>query len=261
MCYLKRPNNMNSCPLVSIIMPIYNTEKYVGEAIDSVLNQTYLNWELLLIDDCSTDLSREIAFKKSANDDRIFFFENHVNSGSGYTRNVGIDHSKGDFIAFLDSDDVWCKKKLELQISQMVEKSLDFTYGKYCYLDINGNFSEKFNKVSSSPISYRNLLKNNEIGCLTVVYNSKKIGKCYFSNHRNKQDYGLWLSILKKGFMAHSIDGVLGGYRKRRDSATGNKLKMLQKHLFFLMETQNIGFPKAFYYTVCWLYFATIKRF
>jgi teichuronic acid biosynthesis glycosyltransferase TuaG len=242
-------------------MPVYNTELYLNRAIESIVHQSYINWELIIINDCSTDSSFEIAKKWADSDTRISLIENKINSGSGVSRNYGIERSAGDFIAFLDSDDIWCHNKLEIQITFMLENSVNFSYGIYGYIDSNGNKNGKFNRISSYPISYENLIKNNEIGCLTAVYSSKSLGKCFLTNHRNKQDYGLWLSILKRGGKATPINEVLGYYQIRKDSATGNKLKMLKKHLFFLKETQNISYPKAFYYTIWWFYFASIKRF
>ena len=154
-------------PLVSIIMPAYNSEKYISESIESVIKQTYQNWELLITDDKSQDSTRTIVKSYSKKDPRIKLFFNSENGGAGVARNNSIKEANGRFIAFLDADDIWLPEKLEKQINFMLEGEYIFTYTAY----------QKFKGTSSlgiflppSTTTYNKLLSSNVIGCLTAVY-------------------------------------------------------------------------------------------
>jgi teichuronic acid biosynthesis glycosyltransferase TuaG len=153
----------------------------------------------------------------------------------------------------LDSDDIWVPKKLEIQIGFMEKNGWAFSHTSYGYIDPLGNRIKGTFHVSIHPISYTDLLKRTEISCLTAVYNQDKIGKHYLSNHRRKQDYALWLSILKSGVESFPIDMELAYYRIRPNSATNKKYKLILKHIKFLMETQNFSFLKSLYYTSYWM--------
>ena len=160
--------------LVSIIMPNYNSEKYVKESIQSVLDQTYQNWELILVDDCSTDNSLEIV--KSFGDDRIKIFQNETNSGAAVSRNYALRMAEGKWIAFLDSDDLWSPEKLSLQIDFMVKNNYHFSYTPYSHIDENSN---PLNVEVTGPrkISKRKMFRYDYIGCLTVIYNREYVGR------------------------------------------------------------------------------------
>jgi teichuronic acid biosynthesis glycosyltransferase TuaG len=243
---------MNS-DLVSIITPLYNAGLFIAEAYKSVVNQTYTNWEWIIVDDRSTDNSFEIINKLAENESRIIISQNPVNSGSGVTRNKAIEIAKGSIIAFLDSDDTWHPEKLERHVSFMNKNNAAFSHTSYGYIDESGNKIKNTFHVSAKPVSYYDLLKRTEISCLTAMYNAEKIGKFYMSEHKRKQDYALWLSILKSGVNSYGLDEELAYYRQRKGSATSAKYKLILKHFSFLKETQQMNYAQAAYYTSYWL--------
>lgn len=245
---------------VSIITPVYNASRFLEETADSVINQTYQDWEWMLVNDCSTDDSWEIMQRLAQKDQRIKIFSNPVNLKSGKTRNFAIENASGRFIAFLDADDKWHKDKLSIQIPFMVNNDYHFSHTSYGYLN------EKGEKIKStlhvSPIvDYQHLLKRTEISCLTAVYDAEKIGKFYMSEHARKQDYALWLSILKSGVKSYGIDQELAYYRQVNNSATSQKHKLILKHISFLKDTQDFTTLKAVYYTGFWMINGFVRYF
>ncbi|MDA7652804.1 glycosyltransferase [bacterium] len=246
---------------VSVITPCFNSEKTLDATIKSVLNQDFNDFEYFLIDDCSsTPECRDIIQHYASNDSRITPIFLDSNKGSGYSRNLCIEKSKGKYITFLDSDDIWLNTKLSTQIKIMNEFNTEISHGSYGYIDEIGNKLKKQYIVPSHPITYKMLLKNTSIGCLTAMYNSEKVGKMYMSLHRVKQDYALWLKILKKGYSSHPIESILGYYRIHNNSVTKNKAQMAMKHIAFLRETQKISTLLALYYTIHYAFNGLIKR-
>lgn len=211
-------------PLVSIITPSYNSTKFIPATIESVLAQTYQNWEMLIVDDCSKDESRNVIRKYTEKDARIKLIELTENSGAAVARNTAIKAAKGKYVAFLDSDDLWVPTKLEKQIGFMEENDYAFTYSKYQLMDVDG---QKLDRVIDIPneIDYKGLLSNTIIGCLTVVVNIEKTGPIEMPNIRTRQDFALWLSILKRGIKAHGFQEVLAYYRLVPGSISSNKVK------------------------------------
>ena len=239
--------------LVSIITPTYNSLPFLHLTAKSILDQTYSNWEWCVTDDCSTDGSWEVIQKLAESDDRIKPIRLTENSGSGLARNNAIERPTGRFIAFLDSDDIWPKEKLERHIAFMLENNAVFSHTSYGYIDEQGNRIKSTFRVSSHPVTYKHLLKRTEISCLTAIYDANSIGKFYMSEHRRKQDYALWLAILKSGVKSIPLDEELAFYRQRKGSATSNKRKLIFKHIEFLRTTQGFNYPQAGYYTLFWL--------
>jgi len=237
---------------VSIITPVYNSAKFIEETIESVQNQTYTNWEMIFVDDGSKDNSVEIIKNYQQGDERIRLYILDKNSGSGVARNKAILESKGEIIAFLDSDDIWVKEKLEKHVAFMVEKDAAFSHSSYGFIDEKGEIIKKTYHVSNVPVTYKKLLKRTEISCLTAMYDVRKTGKQYMPELMRKQDYGLWLSILKLGFNSIPLDQELAFYRQRRNSATSNKFKLILKHYYFLNKTQELSVFKSIYYTLYW---------
>jgi len=237
---------------VSIITPLYNNEKYIDECILSVLNQTYKRWEMIIVDDKSTDDSLKIAKEISKKNSKIKVFSLNVNEGAAIARNLAIKEAKGRYIAFLDSDDIWHKEKLNIQIGIMKKLNLSFSHTSYGYIKKDGTFSKKTLNTSIEPVGYKNLLKRTEISCLTAIYDCYKLGKFYMPNIRRKQDYALWLDILKTGETSYPINKCLAFYRQSVGSATSNKKKLIIKHYFFLKQTQNLNTIDSIYYTLCW---------
>lgn len=237
---------------VSIITPVYNAERFLRETAKSVISQVYQDWEWILVNDCSTDYSWNIMQELANRDRRIKIFTNIKNLKSGKTRNFAIKHASGRFIAFLDADDKWHSDKLAIQIPFMIDNNYSFSHTSYGYLDEDGNKIKSTFHVSEF-VTYRKLLKRTEISCLTAVYDAEKIGKFYMSEHARKQDYALWLSILKAGHHSYGIDKELAYYRQVSGSATSKKHTLILKHIEFLKDTQGFNTAKAVYYTSYWM--------
>lgn len=186
--------------LVSIITPMYNSEKFIEATIKSVLNQTYQEWEMLIIDDCSTDNSPNIVKSYMQQDSRIKCIKTETNKGVSNARNLALSKATGQFIAFLDSDDQWNSSKLEKQVNFMLENDYVISFTSYELMDEN---DKKLNKVIKVPpnVDYKRLLKGNILGCLTVVIDKSKLDFEIRMSGVRHEDYVLWLSILKKGIL------------------------------------------------------------
>lgn len=184
-------------PLVSIITPMYNSEKFILKTIESVINQTYSNWELLLIDDGSTDNTIQIVEDFKQKYTNIKLLQNPTNLGAAQSRNKGILEAKGDYIAFLDADDLWKPNKLDLQIQFMQTHNCDVSFSSYEQIDENVKPLNKL--VQAIPkLTYNKYLKTNYIGNLTGMYNAKTLGKITSPDLRKRQDWLLWLAAIKK---------------------------------------------------------------
>lgn len=220
-------------PLVSIITPIYNADKYLEATLTSIQNQTYGHWELILIDDASTDRSSLLARKFYTEDARIKYERMAQNSGTAVCRNRGIELANGDYIAFLDADDLWVPDKLEMQLEFMQRQACDVSFSSYQWIDEMGNPLHKRVRALKS-LSYQKQLKNNYIGNLTGMYCSKTLGKIYCPLLRKRQDWGLWLNAIKKsGKPAQGLQLDLAFYRKRKDAISTNKFTLVKYNYAF----------------------------
>ena len=248
--------------LVSIIMPNYNCEKFIDETIKSVLAQTYGNWELLIVDDCSTDGSIKIINSYCEKDERIKLFPNDKNCGAAASRNKALREAKGRWIAFLDSDDLWTPEKLEKQIAFMDSNNYKFSYTAYKQVDEQ---TKPLNVAVTGPgkISRRKMFRYCYIGCLTVMYDCSKIGivqiPVEIANGEN--DYAIWLKIAKR-YDCYYMGEFLSLYRVRKNSLSHKhiKLKMIKNHyrLFRISERKSaIG---ALFCTIRNLYFGFWKK-
>jgi glycosyltransferase involved in cell wall biosynthesis len=244
-------------PIVSIVMPCYNSSSYIQQSIDSVKNQTYDNWELIIVNDCSTDNSKEII--KSNNDARIKFIDLDVNIGVAEVRNIAIKESQGNFIAFLDSDDLWDREKLVIQINKMLAYNLDICYSAYRKIDSASNVVAKHIPVDETEITYSKLLKHNQIGFLTAIYNVDKIGKKYFIKVGH-EDFVYWLSILKQGYKAFGINQVLASYRVHSNGISANKLKSSGFTWKIYREIEKFSLQKSSLLFVQYALHATFKK-
>jgi glycosyltransferase involved in cell wall biosynthesis len=238
--------------LVSIVMPLFNSSGFMSRAIDSVFAQTYKDWELIIIDDCSNDGSYEIAYEYAKKDKRVKLIRQTENKGSAVTRNLGIENAKGRFIAFLDSDDIWVSQKLEKQIKFMLNNEAVLSYTAYQKMDERGNLGGVI--YVPPKVSYTDILKSNRIGCSTAIYDTEKLGKLYMPNIRRRQDHGLWLKILKIGYTAYGIDEPLTLYRIRQDSISGNKIKTLKDQWRIYREIEQLSLLKSIYYFTHYAY-------
>ncbi len=246
-------------PLVSIIMPCYNAESYVAQSIESVLAQTYDNWELLITDDVSTDKSVEILTQYCTKDDRINVLVPDYHQGIARTRNMSISRAKGRFVAFLDSDDVWYPEKLEKQIKFMLENDLAFTYSSYEVIDYQGK-TKKHKVKDAGVMSYNRYLRNTIICCGTVVIDRDKTGHFATPIIKTSEDMSLWLSIMKRGFHAYPVPGPLHKYRITPGSASSNKFNAACDVWRVYRKIEKLSLPKSIISFVCYLSNAAIKH-
>lgn len=220
--------------LVSIIMPAYNCVDYISESIKSVQNQSYRNWELIVADDNSTDGTVDAVRSMAADDNRIHLLETDINLGPAAARNRAMDVANGNYIAFLDSDDVWYPDKLSRQISFMEQMEYDFTYTAYEKINERG---EHMGVVISAPksVNYSSMLyQGDPIGNLTVVYNAEKLGKFYVPDIKKRNDFALWLKIMHDCDRAYGLDEVLASYRVRAGSISSTRKSKLIKYYWEL---------------------------
>ncbi|GAA0866135.1 glycosyltransferase family 2 protein [Paraclostridium tenue] len=232
---------------VSIITPVYNSEKFIRETIVSVLNQTYNNWEMIFIDDCSNDSSESIIKEYLNKDNRFKYIKLKKNSGVANARNIGIREAKGRFIAFLDSDDIWHKNKLETQVNYMINNNVSFCFSAYEVIDENSKIINQKIIPSKKIISYKDILKQNVIGCLTVVIDRNSITDLEMPKIRH-EDFATWIKILKSGQKAYCIDEVLASYRKTQKSLSGNKIKSALWTWDIYRKYEKISVPKSLFY-------------
>ncbi len=238
-------------------MPSFNCERFISETIRSVILQSYNNWELIIVDDCSNDNSINIITNFIRHDDRIKLFLNDKNEGPAVSRNKAIKYASGKYIAFLDTDDLWNADKLQIQISFMSNNNLAFSYSAYETIDEDGNIL-KMTVIPQERLDYFSLLKENQIGCLTAVYDQVMLNKHYMPLIRKRQDYGLWLSILKATPYAYRVPGVLAKYRIRKNSVSSNKIGLLIYNFKLFNEHEKLSFIKSAYY-VGWNIFRKLK--
>ena len=245
------------CGLVSIITPSYNSSKYIHETITSVLSQTYMNWEMIIVDDFSTDNSTSIIQKALLTDSRIKLIKLKRNSGPAVARNKAIEVASGKYIAFLDSDDLWYKDKLEKQLKFMGQKEIYFTFSSYNIIDKNGKEIGLFK--TKKTIDYYDLLKTNSIGCLTAIYNVEVLGKIFMPIISKRQDLGLWLKILKLLNQTQGIIEPLASYRISDESVSSNKIDSALYQWKIYRDIENIGFFRSVYYFIHYTYYGCKK--
>ena len=227
--------------LVSIITPSYNSEQFISETINSIINQTYTNWELLITDDCSTDSTIQIIKKFQETDSRIRLFILKKNSGAGIARNNSIKFAKGKYIAFCDSDDQWKENKIDKQIDFMKSNNLFFTYSSYEVIDEKGNKQKTI--YAPEKLNFKQMLFNNYVGCLTAIYDQEKLGKIFMSKIRKRQDWTLWLKIFKIINNTSGISEPLAIYRNRSNSISNNKFDLLKFN--FIIYNKELGYNKV----------------
>ncbi len=213
--------------LVSIITPTYNSEKFIRASIASLLSQTYTNWEMIIVDDCSTDSTKSIIEEYKAKDSRIIFYQLQKNSGPGIARNQAVHLAKGRYIAFLDSDDLWKPEKLQRQMEFLTVNNLPFTFSFYECIDEDG---KPLNLIIEAPLKlhYWQLFFCNFVGNLTGIYDTNYFGKIPISSIRKRQDWMVWLTVLKKVKTAKPIPESLAFYRVRKNSISSSKWKLIQ---------------------------------
>jgi glycosyltransferase involved in cell wall biosynthesis len=234
-------------PLISVITPCYNCEKHIAETIESVLAQTYPNWEMLIIDDCSTDKSFDIIQDFAGKDKRIKTIKQEQRGGVAAARNKAIEISQGEYLAFLDGGDLWFPQKLEKQLNFMIENNCDFSFTRYEHIDKNGKTLGQVAKVIKN-LTYSKMLFHDFVGCLTVVYKQNLENKIYSPIIKRCNDYALFLKVLRHTKNAMGINENLAKYRILNNSLSKNKLKKTRCFIEMMTkyEKQNI-FAACFY--------------
>lgn len=258
--YFKMDNNKNYIDdLVSIIMPAYNSGNFIADSIKSILTQTYPHWELLITDDCSTDNTVEVIKEFSNNDDRIKLFVLEENAGAAMARNNSLEHARGRFIAFLDSDDMWLPEKLRKQVAFMKDNNYPISFTSYEVLD---EYKNPTNTIINSvnKIDYKDYLKNTIIGMSTSMIDSSIVGEFRLINLRANQDACLWASLLRKGFIAYGISEILAQYRVRSGSISSNKFKAAKNVWYMYYNVEQLGLMKSAYYFSFYVFNAIKKR-
>lgn len=240
-------------PDVTVITPVYNSESFIHLTIDSVRNQSYTNWEMICVDDCSTDNSESIIREYIKQDSRIHYYKLDKNQGAAKARNKAIEMSKGRYIAFLDSDDLWKKNKLESQIEFMKSKGVVLTHTQYDSIDENGKLINKLIETKKDKVVYKDMLSKNHLGCLTVMYDSQKLGKVYMPDIRMRQDHALWIKIMKKGYASFKLNEVLATYRVHENSMSSSKFRLVGYHWKLLRDIENLNIFSSIYYTCKWM--------
>ena len=243
-------------PLVSIIMPCYNAQDYLEEAIHSVIQQHYKNWELIIINDKSLDNSQEIIERYQAKDSRIVSLQNSDNVGAAQSRNRGIELARGDYISFLDSDDVWLEEKLSKQVALMQKEHIALCYSAYEVIDAQGVKTSTFHVPNR--LTYSDMLKTSTMGTLTTIYNAKTLGKYYFKE-MGHEDYVMKLQLLKRVPFAQGIKEPLAKYRIHTKSLSRNKFHAAQWQWKIYREVEHLSLAKSMYYFLHYAYFGVFK--
>lgn len=224
--------------MVSIITPNYNCGKFIAQTIESAINQTYRDWEMIIVDDCSSDNSLQIAQEYAQKDNRIKVFENEKNLGAALTRNRAIEISKGEYLAFLDSDDIWNVDKLEKQLKFMQENDCDFAFSEYIEIDEQNQELHRKIKVCKT-LTYNKMLRHSWPGCLTVIYKQDLNNKIYIPDVKKNNDRALFLKVLKNCKKAMGQKEVLAKYRIRKGSISRNKFQMLEPYIKVVHEFEG----------------------
>lgn len=225
--------------LVSVVMPCFNCSDSIIDSVNSVLSQTFDNFEVIIVDDASTDGSVEL-LEELFFDSRLKIYRLPENSGVGNARNFGISKAKSRYIAFLDSDDLWSPTKLEEHLDFMVNNESVFSCTNYSFKS-----GSKIIEIDSAVIFYKDLLKSNSIGCLTVIYDSKILGKVFMPPIRKRQDYACWLNILSKGHKCDVFKKSLSIYNNERPGISNNKFEMIYWNYIMFRSTQNMSYLRA----------------
>lgn len=244
--------------LVSIIMPSYNTGRFIKETIESVLAQSYPVWELIIVDDCSTDNTDDVVNQYLA-DERILYIKNDTNSGAAVSRNRALREAKGKWIAFLDSDDLWEPDKLQKQISFMRDNDYHFSYTNYIEIDEESKANGK-SVTGPKRISKHGMYNYCWMGCLTVMYDADTVGLIQIADIKKNNDYAMWLKVCKKA-NCYLLNETLARYRKRSGSISNHGyMKLIKWHYKLYREAENKNPISSFVLTVRNLFFGVLKK-
>lgn len=243
--------------LISIIMAAYNAEKTIEQAISSVLSQTYSNFELIIVNDCSKDGTVQLVENIAAKDSRVHLISNEKNSGVSFTRKHGLEEAMGEWIAILDSDDVWAPEKLEKQIDLQEKTNADLLFTGSAFMDADGNPINWY-LVAPAEVSYRQLLKQNVLSNSSALVRKELYAKYYAVGDGMHEDFAIWLSILKEGRKAYGVDEPLLIYRISKSSKSGNKIKAAKMN-WNTYRYIGLNLIEAAYYEGCYIIKSLIK--
>ncbi len=249
--------------MVSIITPMYKGAAFVGETIKSVLSQSYDNWEMIIVDDCSPDGGAGIAEveKYSNEDSRIKLIASKENRGSSGARNIALREAKGRYIAFLDSDDIWHPDFLEKQLNFMTAKDTPLVFSSYRRIDENTKEELLRPFIVPEKVNYKSLLKTCPIFPSTAIYDTQKTEKIFFNEQLGsmRDDYVYWLKMFKDIRFGHGNPEILVDYRMRKTSVTGNKTKVIKPQWNVLYKVEKIGLLPSIYNIICWAFISYFK--
>lgn len=246
--------------LVSIITPTYNSTDFISETIQSVLSQTHQNWEMLIVDDCSTDTTIDVIRSFSVKESRIRLFTLEKNSGAGVARNFAIQQAKGRYIAFLDADDLWRPEKLTIQLYFLKQNNTFFTHSYYDCIDEDGNDLKRRVKCPLN-LKYYQLFLCNYVGNLTGIYDTHFFGKVPISSIRRRQDWIMWLSLLQKTRTIATVPESLAFYRVRSNSISSSKIKLIKDNYQVYRQYHKLNVVTSMLCMVAFLgYHFTIKK-
>ncbi|TXI68625.1 glycosyltransferase family 2 protein [Flavobacterium sp. UBA6195] len=244
--------------LVSIITPSYNSAKFIAETIQSVQNQTYQNWEMIIVDDGSSDETENVVLSIIQKDNRIQFHKLSQNSGPAVARNTGIEKASGDYMTFIDADDIWFPTFIENNIKTIQETGIPFVFSSYKRANEQLEFVYS-DFIVPNKVSYSDILKSNSISCLTAFVDIKKLGKKYMPLIRKRQDMGLWLNYLKVIPFAHGIQKTQAIYRIRENSLSRKKSDLIKYQWQFYREVEKLNVFESSYYMLHWMYRGFMK--
>ena len=237
--------------LVSIITPTYNCGRFIAETIESVQAQTYKNWEMLIVDDCSTDDTKSVVVQYAEKDARVKYFCLETNSGAAVARTEAMRRAEGEYMAFCDSDDLWVPDKLDKQLAYMKATGHAFTCTAYEQMDESGKSLERVIQPKEK-CDYNRLLLDCPVGNSTVMYNVSAMGKFEVPNIRKRNDDALWLQMLKKEQYIWGMNDVLMRYRIRQNSISSNKLKVVKYHWILYREIEHLSIPRSLFHIGYW---------
>ena len=248
-------------PKVSVITPAYNAASFLQETVNSVRVQTFCDWEMIIVDDCSTDETYDLSTRIAETDKRIKVLHNDKNIGVAATRNKALDAAIGEYIAFLDADDLWLPQKLEKQVTFMDNGQYALTYTNYRKFDTNtGIVSYKIIKAPPTMTAKR-IYGDTSIGCLTVMVNRSLSGVFHMPLRSHTEDNITWQEILSRGFTAHRLDDVLSLYREGNSSLTHGKIKAAKQQWQTYREYYKFSVQRSLFYFVQYAFHATTKHF
>jgi len=237
--------------LISVITPTYNCGRFISQTIESVLSQTYKNWEMIIVDDHSSDNTREILKAYMHDNQRIKYYILEENQGAAVARTIAMSYAKGSYFAFLDSDDIWLPEKLEKQLSFMEENGYAFTCTSYELIDENGRLLGKVRKAKKKT-DYNKMLLDCPVGNSTVMYSVEKMGRFKVPNIRKRNDDALWLQMLKKERYIWGMPLVLSLYRIRKNSISRNKIKLIRYHWYLYRKIEKLNLWQSSYHIIWW---------